>query len=200
MDQSYVKIDGIKWFIWADQNNNRIPQPLCPEHNLRMKPLPDSHYSIHYDRMIPDSLGKATKLECAEGPHIVKIPRKFDEEKQYVIDRMDAKIFAKLKFINLDDEALPIAEDKVPKNSEYFVTSLLTQSKVGLRLVVYAGKRGSSNKTQIFVEPEIKRLAFDQKDLHPADVFTMLEAIFEDGTKTKIEKSGGDRNGTESES
>ena len=93
-----------------------------------------------------------------------------------------------MKFINFDDEAIPIAIDKIPKNSEYFVTSLLTKSKIGLRLVVYAGKRGSDSKTQLFVEPEIKRLAFDQKDLHPTDVFTMVEATFEDGTKAKIQK------------
>jgi hypothetical protein len=46
----------------------------------------------------------------------------------------------------------------------------------------------SSWTTQIFVEPEIRRLAFDQKDLHPNDVFTKVEATFIDGTTAKTDK------------
>ena len=93
-----------------------------------------------------------------------------------------------MRFINLDDEALPIAEVKLDSKDDpdYFVTGLLTKSKVGLRLIVYAGKKGSPEKSQIFVEPEIKRLAFDQKDLHPSDVFTKVEATFKDGAKQII--------------
>ncbi len=49
-------------------------------------------------------------------------------------------------------------------------------------------KKGEKKKTQIFVEPDIKRLAFDQKDLHPTDVFTKLEATFSDGTKASQKK------------
>ena len=131
---------------------------------------------------------EARNLRCAECEHLHPIPRQWDDEQQYVLDKVESKIIKNLKFINLDDEALPIAEDKIPKNSEYFVTSLLTKSKVGLRLVVYAGKRGNEEKTQIFVEPDIKRLAFDQRDLHPTDVFTKLEATFANDVKASLEK------------
>lgn len=134
------------------------------------------------------------KLKCEDCIEPYLIPRGVLKEKQYVLDRIDSKIFKGMKFINLDDEALPIAEDKIPKNTDYFVTSVLTKSKVGLRLVIYAGKRGNDKKTQIFVEPDIRRLAFDQGDLHPNDVFTKVEAFFFDGSKAKIEKNieGGD--------
>lgn len=50
-------------------------------------------------------------------------------------------------------------------------------------------KKGVKEKTQIFVEPKIKRLAFDQKDLHPTDIFTKLEATFSDGTKASQTKT-----------
>jgi len=94
-----------------------------------------------------------------------------------------------MHFINIDNEATPIAESKVSsKDNRFFVVSRLMESKTGLRLVVYAGEKGKKEKTQIFVEPEIKRLSFDQKDQHPTDVFTKLEAIFSDGTKVSQEK------------
>ena len=111
------------------------------------------------------------------------------ELRQYVINKVNSKIFKQAKYIKLDDEAIPLAEVKVSKNKDFFVKALLTESKVGLRLILYAGKIGNNKKTQIFVEPEIKRLAFDQNDLHPNDVFTKVEATFLDGTKASIDNT-----------
>ena len=176
MAHEYITIDKIKWWI-----NKRDPQPLCPIHNLRLRPILDIHSSSYTYNTLSHS------LKCEDCPQLYSLSRNYYQEKLYVIDRIDAKVFKNQKFINLDDEALPIAEHKISKNSEYFVTSLLTQSKVGLRLVVYAGKKGSDQKTQIFVEPEIKRLAFDQTNLHPTDVFIKVEATFADGATASQE-------------
>jgi hypothetical protein len=164
-----VRIDGIDWYI----SDNRTVQPICPIHHLRMRSAGGS------DRLI--------KCQDCEGK--VCLPRSLYSETLYVLDRMDAKVFKGMKVLNLDDEALPIAEAKVSSEDEkYFVTARLMESKVGLRLVVYAGEKGKSEKTQIFIEPAIKRLAFDQKDTHPTDVFIALEATFADGTKSSIMK------------
>lgn len=178
MDQQVI-LDGIKWWI-----KNRDPQPLCPIHHLRLSPK-KGYYKGVYDEYSRN----AHYLECQECKQLFSLPRDYSQEKQYVLDKIDAKIFKNLRFINLDDEAIPIAEDK--KSSEddkFFVTSRLMKSKTGLRLIVYAGEKGKKEKTQIFVEPEIKRLSFDQKDLYPTDVFTKLEATFSDGTKGIISK------------
>lgn len=182
-NDQFITIDKIKWWIYESIGGIRTPQPLCSIHNLRLYPMEDG-YSNEYN------YGRQShSLRCEECGKTHSIPRSFDKEKQYVLDRVDAKIFKGMNFINLDDEALPIAEDKIKsKDSKYFVTSVLTESKTGLRLVVYAGEHGSDKKTQIFVEPDIKRLTFDQKDLHPTEVFTELEATFEDGSKHKMKK------------
>lgn len=165
-----VRIDGIIWYI----DDRRGVQPLCPVHHLRL-----TYFSYTTSRL----------LVCADctSPH--HIPRPYAEEAQYILDKIDSKIFKGMKVINLDDEAIPLAEAKTKsKDDKHFVTALLTESKVGLRLVVYAGEKGAQGKTQIFVEPEIRRLAFDQKDIHPADVFVKLEATFNDGTNASIER------------
>lgn len=186
MVQQIIRIDGIKWWVVTSKTGVRTPTPLCPNHDLRMRPIPprvyiSGTYSDGYE-------GNALKLKCAEGPHEVILPRTFNEEKLYVIDRIDAKIFKGMKVVDLDGELTPIAKEKLKsEDGKYFITSQLMESKRGLQLVVYAGEKGLSEKTQIFVEPKVKRVAFDQNDLNPADVFAKLEATFHDGTKHIIE-------------
>lgn len=165
-------IDGVKWHI----DSTRIPVPLCPKHYIRLTLSTNNTYR--------------SSMHCAECPQIsYEFPREFNNEKSYIVNKIDSKVFKKMKFINLDDEAIPIAEDKAySKDDKYFVKVILTESKVGQRLVVYAGEKRKKDKTQIFIEPKIKRLAFDQNDIHPSDVFVSLEAVFEDGTKSSISK------------
>lgn len=178
-DEQIIRIDGIKWVI--EYGN---PTPLCPDHNLRMTPYPEGMVEVATygvtRNMLPD---EASKVKCAEGPHYFPIPRSFAEEKKYVIDRIDAKEFKDMEVVDLDGELTPIAKERIAsEDGRYFVTTQLMESKRGLQVVVYAGEKGKTEKTQIFVEPEIKRLAFDQKNLHPNDVFVKLKATFDDGS------------------
>lgn len=170
-----IILDKIKW-VTSEVAIGAVT-PICPKHHLELYLVDGGEYT-------------SSKLICAECEVPYNLPRPFAYEKQYVLDKIASKSFKEMKFINLDDEAIPIAESKVSsEDNKYFVTSILTQSKVGLRLVVYAGEKGKSEKTQVFVEPEIKRLAFDQGDLHPTDVFVKLEATFNDGTSNSLKKN-----------
>jgi hypothetical protein len=166
-------IDGIKWII-----GQHPPKaiPLCPKDLMELEP-PTRYEFVE------------TKLKCEKCGKTYSLPRSVEGEREYVLKDINSRTYKTMRFINLDDEAIPIAEDKTSsKNNKFFVVSRLMESKTGLRLVVYAGEKGKEEKTQIFVEPEIKRLSFDQKDLHPTDVFTKLEATFSDGTKASQEK------------
>ena len=166
-----VRIDGILWHV-IGTGSSRTVHPICPIHHLRMY----SPRASVYDRHV-------YSLKCAECKTLHSIPRNYNSEKSYILDKIDSKIFKDMPVINLDDEAIPLAEKKIHTQGDpYFVTGLLVKSKVGHRLVVYAGKKGGE-KTQIFVEPDIKRLAFDQNNLHPCEVFVALEATFDDGSK-----------------
>lgn len=170
MDNPLVRIDGILWNIKMGPRGRSVI-PICPIHSMRMNA---SEFSIY--------------LKCEECGKSIKMPRAFGDERRYVLDRVDAKIYKTMKVINLDDEAIPLAEGKYSKDNKYFVTAIITESKIGKRLVIYAGEKGKQNKTQIFVEPEIKRLSFDQNNLHPTDVFTKIEATFSDNTIETFEK------------
>ena len=189
-EQKIVRIDGIKWWVSTLQTGTRVPIPLCPEHDLRLDPRPE--------RVFNETRGfenkerwTAKKLECAEGPHIISIPREFQEEKNYVINRIDALVFKKMVVLNLDDEAIPVASTIIRKNSPYWVKAKVTESKSGIRLIVWAGDKSKKNKTQLFIEPELKRLSFDQNDDHPTEIFAKVVATFSENQVTTIEKQAG---------
>lgn len=174
-----VRIDGIKWWF----TGTRSLTPICPDHDLRMRPVaPRVRSSL--GGFMDGSTEKATQLKCAEGPHYISMQRSYKDEKDYVLDRIDAKVFKNMQVLNLDDEAVPIVKSKIKtKDEKYFVTSQLMQSKRGLQLVIYAGEKGKNlDKSQIFVEPAVKRLDFDRKNIHPNDIFLEVKAIFQDGS------------------
>jgi hypothetical protein len=172
-----VKIDGILWLITA--NNWNYVEPLCPKHRIKMYGSGEGMYSN-------------LLLKCMDCEKLYPIPRHIREEKQYVIDKINSIELRSLQVLNLDDEAVPIAKTKTSsKDNKYFITANIMESRVGKRLVIYVGEKGRKDKTQIFVEPEIKRLAFDQADKHPSEIFIKLEATFEDGSRSFI--VSGDR-------
>lgn len=185
-DKEIIIVDGIKWWV---RKNSRTPVPLCPSHNLRLSAIPP-RVRAGYGGYMDGSREKSHKLECAEGPHRIDIPREYGNEKAYVINRIDALVFSKMPVLNLDEEAILVAKDKLkdPSNT-YWVRYKFTESKSGTRLILWAGDRAKKNKSQLFIEPGLKRMNFDQNDDHPTDVFVKLEATFSDNVKTVIKKN-----------
>jgi hypothetical protein len=179
MEQKKIIIDGL---VWLYPGEFYKVDPICPKHNLRLYPSISPHLERGEFGII---LQKTQFLFCEDCNKYFELKRDFDRQIRYVVDRIDSKNFKTLKTINLDDEAIPLAEGK-NKNKDYFIVAKLTESKVGQRLVVYAGKKGEKGKeakSQIFIEPDIKRLSFDHKDLNPNDIFIKFEATFKDGAK-----------------
>lgn len=170
MDFDGVRVDGILWvrekYDWT---------PVCPKHHLRM--------GVSYNSTI------FSEYKCDEDNERFAVNREFTAQKKYIQNKLDAKDLKKLKFLNIDGESVALTESKATsEDGRYFVRAILTESKVGLRAVVYAGEKGKE-KTQIFIEPEIRRLAFDQANAHPSEVFLKLEATFDDGSSASIKKN-----------
>lgn len=164
--------------------------PICPEHHIRLTPVITTYtlrngiggYTTHNH-----SENKSEKLRCEEDGKLFKLPRTYGDEKAYVINKKDAQVFAKMPTISLDDEIIPVAKEEL-KDTDYWVLAKVTESKSGTRLIIWAGSKKDKNKTQLFIEPELKRMSFDQNDDHPTEVFTKVEATFVNGIKTQIEK------------
>lgn len=180
-----VRVDSIKWWETQDTaGGGRVVVPLCPQHNLRLTP------KIKHERYLTGSAyrwrdlssDKSTVLICHDdGIHEIELPRELGVQKSYVINKIDSRIFAEMKTITLDDEIIPVAKEEL-KNSDYWVRAKVTESKSGTRLIVWAGSKKEGNKAQLFVEPKLKRLSFDQNDDHPLAVFAKVEATFRNDT------------------
>jgi hypothetical protein len=166
-----IRIDGIKWWETKGANGSRIVIPVCPQHHMRLTVL--------------STLGPA--VSCPEGDHVFTLPRAYIRETHYVVNKIDSQAFAKMPVLNLDDEAIPVAKEEL-KDSKYWVLAKVTESKSGTRLIIWAGDKSRKNKAQLFIEPGLKRMSFDQNDDHPLEVFTKVEAVFAEGAKTKMEQ------------
>ncbi len=170
MEFDGLRLDGVLWVFERGRWN-----ALCPKHHIRLE--------IKYN-------GSVCHMACAEDKKEKFIfEREYNAQLRYVQNKVDSKNFKKLKYVNIDGEYTPIAENhSKSENGKFFVHAILTDTKVGLRMVVYAGEKGKE-KTQIFVEPDIKRLAFDQTNTHPSEVFIELIGTFDDGSSASIRKA-----------
>lgn len=186
MVSNLYRLDNVLWEtkspVFDVDGTKREAIPICPKHHLRMESIDHTNNNYY-------SAESAMHLRCVECDDDIKMFRSYREECQYVLDKIDSKKYKDMAVMNIDGESVPIAEaTAVPEDKKHFVVARLMKSKVGLRLVVYAGEKGKKQKTQIFVEPDVKRISFDHNDIHPSEVFTKLEGEFVDGTKHKIQK------------
>jgi hypothetical protein len=186
MDKKLPIIDGIKWYVYPTKSGIRYAQPLCLQHNMRLQPIKD--YKIYDRGKYRDNWNDEAKtLSCTEDNHTIKLPRKYEDQRQHVINKVDSLNFSKMEVINLDDAAVPVAKEDL-KDTDHWVRSKVTKSKSGDRLIIWAGNCSEKNKTQLFVEPSIKKLGFDQNDDHPTKVFAKVEVTFANGVKSSISK------------
>ncbi len=182
-----VRVDGIKWWIATTTTGGRTAVPLCPQHNIRLDPQPGTYFSRSAG-YLKKANSTAKTLLCEEGQHKFEINREYEKEQAFVLNKVDAKAFEKMSVLNLDDEAVPVASQEL-KDTNYWVKAKVTTSKAGTRLLVWAGDKTAKNKTQLFIEPSLKRLSFDQNDDHPMEVFAKIEATFAENVTTSIAKS-----------
>jgi hypothetical protein len=187
MDNETIRIDGVKWWKTKNAQGWRTMVPLCPDHHIRLSPSPYGRVTGNNGRMRDMLDSEARKLKCEEGPHFFDIPRSLSDEKNYVVNRIDAKIFEKMDTIDLDGELTPVAKAK-DKSDKYFATAQIMESRRGLQVVVYAGEKGKKSKSQIIIDAKNKKLSFDHKDISPTDVFLEVKATFDDGTTQTIKQ------------
>ncbi|HKX73642.1 MAG TPA: hypothetical protein VJM32_06485 [Candidatus Saccharimonadales bacterium] len=159
---------GIKW--WMSTYDSNRAQPYCSDHNM---PL-----------LIPAERS-LTSLACPDCSARKQLPRSWHEQEKYAAHKIRSKDIAKVDVIDHNGVLTPVAKVKV-RDTEYSITTQIMESKHGHQIVIYAGKKGHKN-SQIFVDTDNHKLAFDHKDTKPTEIFAKIEATFKDGTKMVIE-------------
>jgi len=92
------------------------------------------------------------------------------------------------EIVSIDGYQIPIAKNKTPeKDEDYWVEARINDTKKGKQLVVYAGKRGESDKAQIFIDTVNDKISFDQNNIHPNDIFVRLTGQFKSGKRVNMD-------------
>ena len=177
MEDKFYSLDGILWLV---DKYNDTATPICPKDKI----------GLSSEDVIPDWDGVGlytTELKCEDCGKTFKLSRALYNEKKYLVEKiksLDRKDYA---IIDLDGIQTPVTKkEKIDPENGYFCTAQIRNSKRGPQVVIYAGKKGLKEKSQVLVMPKERRLSFDQTDINPADIFTKITAEFCDGTKHTI--------------
>lgn len=175
MSNKLYRIDNLLWEV--SDNGTIFGYPICPKHNFPLDTPGDYDTDSSY----------IYSLHCELCDKEYEFPkgRSLRDQENYIEKMFRAKQYQKMEIIDFDGALTPVAKTKI-KDSNFFVTAQVMDSKRGPQLVIYAGEKGHEEKVQMFVDPTNKKLSFDHKDIDPSDVFTEITATFKDGTSQKI--------------
>lgn len=82
------------------------------------------------------------------------------------------------EIINIDGELIRL-QRKVKKDNDYWIDVKVSKNKKGeIQLMVLAGSKNSRDKAQLFLDPTNERLAYDQNNANPCQIFTKVIGVF----------------------
>ncbi|MBP7857586.1 MAG: hypothetical protein WAW63_05945 [Candidatus Saccharimonadales bacterium] len=173
-DKVYI-VKGKHWVMYGEKIEMLCPNDMTPVRKV--------------DNPMKFALDSSSDVMCPDCDFEYHFDLPFATAKQDVARMMLAKKFQKLEIIDIDGINTPVLKKKVStKDDKYFASVQINESKRGPQLVIYAGKKGSKEKAQVFVTPETKKMSFDHKDVKPTDIFTKITAEFIDGSVNEIKR------------
>jgi hypothetical protein len=179
----------VKLHLWNDllwNNDTAEPIAYCPEHRMRLE-IALARGGLA--QQTTSASGHASLICPTDGKHFPIPNQSFWILQHRFLAALEAADLKEAEIVDVDGYQVPIAKAEPPsKDSEYWAQVRINDTKRGKQLVVYAGKRGAHDKTQIFIDPENDKISFDQNNTHPNDVFTKLTAEFDSGKKTTMEQ------------
>jgi len=163
------------------------PYAYCPKHRMRLDIGDASGRPMSQDTAV---ISGHSWLMCPTDSEQFPVPNNsFHVLQRRFQAALESANLKDADIVDIDGYQVPIAKATPPtKDSEYWAEVRINNTKRGKQLVVYAGKRGANDKTQIFVDPENDKISFDQNNMHPNEVFTKITAEFDSGKKTTMEQ------------
>jgi hypothetical protein len=164
------------------------PFAFCPHHRMRLDLFNPTH---NMSGAQAGHLSTPHVLRCPKDGATFSVPdRNFRTYQRHFTAALESLDLKDAQIVDLDGYQIPIAKAEPPaKDKEYWVQARINDTKRGKQIVVYAGKRDTKDKAQIFIDPEHDKITFDQNDMHPNDVFFRLEGQFRSGGKTTLQRT-----------
>lgn len=123
------------------------------------------------------SLGEY-KYECIKCDFRITLNKPIEDKAVDLSNVIEAEKYKDAEIINLDGDLIRIQREQIT-DTDYWADVKISKSRNGeVQLMVLAGSRKESDKAQLFIDPKKERFSFDQNNLHPREVFSVIEATF----------------------
>jgi hypothetical protein len=164
--------DGLHWNIEYDFNGNPYPYALCPKQRCHCTLIKSKDkYSIG-----------EYKYCCVKCDFKITLNKSIEDKGSDFLRVFDSLKYKDAEIINIDGELIRVQREE-KRDEDYWVDVKISKNKKGeLQLMVLAGSKKSKDKTQLFLEPKHERLAFDQNNDHPRQIFAKVVGIFKNST------------------
>jgi hypothetical protein len=168
------KLYSYKDTLWEyhSRNGHTWVVPFCPIHKME---LSVEEYERH-------GLCDDCRKSYSWGTHT-------DNIADYLRRKLSSEVYKNASIISIDGIQVPQVKVRqtIPEiNKDFWVEARVNTSEKGRQIVIYAGEKGSSSKSQIFINADDEKLSFDHKDKKPEDIFTKITAEFPSGKKMDI--------------
>lgn len=120
------------------------------------------------------------KYQCQNSDCDFKITLRKSVEKLSgeVSQLINAEQYKDAEVINLDNDLIRIQRESRFDNN-YWIDAKISKNRRGeLQLMVLAGSKNNEDKVQLFLDPTNERLAFDQNNDHPSQIFAKVVGVF----------------------
>lgn len=175
----------------SDENNN-LQHGDCTNFNEREENWKTHYYCNQYgihlqctkhpeiELDIEHQPYGGTNLTCPKCNKITRI-ESFDDLLKKCLKKLNYFKLKDCDLIRIDDYYYPQVKKKEKIESDYWINLDVKQDKDhDTMIVLYVGKKGSTDKTQFFIKPEKLQLTSDHKDLDPATILAKIEVTLKD--------------------
>ncbi|MEI6498457.1 MAG: hypothetical protein WCO23_00655 [bacterium] len=166
--------EGLAWDVDYDINGYDTVYARCPIKGCHCR-LNKSKGKYEYGEY---------RYECPKCGRKFILGKPAEEMAKDFSNVLDAKQYEEAEIINIDGDLIRVQREVV-KDEDYWVDAKISKNKKGeLQLMVLAGSRKDGDKAQLFLDPTHERLGFDQNNDHPAEVFSVVTAVFKNSRGT----------------
>lgn len=159
---------GVHWYIDRDWNGNPEWKALCPKNKC--------HCKIKKSKE-PYLIGEY-KYTCIKCDFKITLSKSLEDCAVDILDIIETQGYKDADVINLEGDLIRIGKEEV-KDDDYWIDAKLSKNNRGeVQLMVMAGHKKIDDKVQLFIDPKNERLAFDQNNRHPREVFSKVTAVF----------------------
>lgn len=171
-ENKIYKWADLHWAVSLEFNSGPYAKALCPNQKCNCELKKSGGY-----RNTPPFI-----YICVKCNYRVTLRKPLDDLANDFIQIYESLQYKDAEIINIDGDLIKIQRD-FQKDDDYWVDVKLSKNKKGqLQLMVLAGSKKDGDKAQLFLDPANERLAFDQNNNHPTQIFTKVIAIFKKST------------------